>query len=113
MLKCSRSRWKGWVTINSFCRQVLIRLMIMVKWILKQSLPNNISGLKVQPAPMSLSILKVSNISKSYKKQVAVSNISFDVYPGEVYGIIGPNGSGKTTTLSIILGLLKPDEGKI
>lgn len=62
---------------------------------------------------MSLSILKVSDLCKSYGSQAAITNIKFDVYPGEVYGIIGPNGSGKTTTLSIILGLLRADSGTV
>lgn len=62
---------------------------------------------------MSLSILKVAGLSKSYHGHPAITKITFDVYPGEVYGIIGPNGSGKSTTLSIILGLLRADEGSV
>lgn len=56
-------------------------------------------------------ILTINGISKKYGKVQAVNNLSVTVKKGQVFGILGPNGSGKTTTLSIILDLLKPDEG--
>ena len=56
-------------------------------------------------------ILSISNISKRYGKIQAVSDLSLDVLKGQVLGILGPNGSGKTTTLSIILELIKPNSG--
>jgi ABC-2 type transport system ATP-binding protein len=56
-------------------------------------------------------VLSVSNISKSYKRLQALKNISFSVPEGSVFGILGPNGSGKTTTLGIVLDVLKADAG--
>jgi len=60
-------------------------------------------------------MLKLENVSKSYDSGniKAVDNVSFEVKPGEIFGFLGPNGAGKTTTLKMIVGLLKPDEGKI
>ncbi len=56
-------------------------------------------------------VLTLSNISKSYKGLQALKGISFSVPEGSVFGILGPNGSGKTTTLGIILDVLKADAG--
>ncbi len=72
-------------------------------------------------------ILKVVNVSKTFnlsKKQqklehakskvkVAVNNLSFTAYKGEIYGLLGPNGAGKTTTLRMISTLIAPDNGEI
>jgi ABC-2 type transport system ATP-binding protein len=57
--------------------------------------------------------IRVENISKSYGDFRAVNNLSFDVYEGEVFAMLGPNGSGKTTTMRMILDILKPDTGRI
>jgi ABC-2 type transport system ATP-binding protein len=57
------------------------------------------------------SILQISNIEKSYGKIKALNGVSFDVPQGSIFGILGPNGSGKTTLLSIILDVLKADNG--
>ena len=59
------------------------------------------------------SVLTVHGLSKRYGATVAVDDISLDVREGSFYGIVGPNGAGKTTTLSMITGLLRPDEGRI
>jgi len=56
--------------------------------------------------------ISLSNISKSYKKVNAVQDISFDVNPGELFGLIGPDGAGKTTIFRILNTLLIPDEGR-
>lgn len=56
-------------------------------------------------------VLSLNNISKSYGPIQALKNVSFDVPPGTVFGILGPNGSGKTTLLSIILDVLKANNG--
>lgn len=56
-------------------------------------------------------ILSINNISKRYGKIQAVNGLSLDVQSGQVFGILGPNGSGKTTTLSIILELIKANTG--
>tara|TARA_B100001115_G_C15776004_1_gene381260 strand:- start:293 stop:1012 length:720 start_codon:yes stop_codon:yes gene_type:complete len=57
--------------------------------------------------------LEVINLEKNYQDKKAVENISFKVNQNEIIGILGPNGCGKTTTLGMILGLLKPSNGKI
>jgi ABC-2 type transport system ATP-binding protein len=64
--------------------------------------------------------LQVSALSKSYRvghirqrRRPALTDLTFDVLPGEVFGYLGPNGSGKTTTLKILTGLLRPDAGSI
>jgi len=56
-------------------------------------------------------ILTLNNIAKSYGRIKALNGVSFEVPPGSVFGVLGPNGSGKTTLLSIILDVLKSDEG--
>ncbi|MFP3860673.1 MAG: ABC transporter ATP-binding protein [Bacteroidales bacterium] len=57
-------------------------------------------------------ILQVDNLSKHYGRLRALHNLNLNVPKGSVYGLLGPNGSGKTTTLSIALGVLKPGSGK-
>lgn len=56
-------------------------------------------------------VLSISNISKRYGKIQAVNDLSLEVAKGQVFGILGPNGSGKTTTLSVILDLIKANSG--
>ena len=57
--------------------------------------------------------LKIVELSKDYDDKNAVKNISFEVKQNEIVGILGPNGCGKTTTIGMILGLLKPSKGKV
>ena len=57
--------------------------------------------------------IEVINLSKTYKSKKAVSNINFKINENEIVGLLGPNGCGKTTTIGMILGLLKPTSGKI
>ncbi|WP_041081040.1 ABC transporter ATP-binding protein [Thermotoga profunda] len=58
-------------------------------------------------------VLKVEGLSKSYRNKKAVDNISFEIEQGCIFALLGPNGAGKTTTIKCILGLRKPDSGKI
>ena len=58
-------------------------------------------------------ILKVDGISKRFGNVVAVDNVSFELRQGELLGVIGPNGSGKTTMVNLITGFAKPDSGKV
>ncbi len=60
-----------------------------------------------------LTVLEVSNLSKSYGKVIGVKDISFKLKQGSILGLIGPNGSGKTTTIKSILNLLKKDSGDV
>ena len=57
--------------------------------------------------------IKVINLKKSYGSKEAVKNINFEIKENEIVGLLGPNGSGKTTTIGMILGLLKPSSGEI
>ncbi len=58
-------------------------------------------------------VIEVSNLTKEYKSVRAVNDISFDVYEGEIVGLLGPNGSGKSTTINSILSLLSFSKGSI
>ena len=62
---------------------------------------------------MSTPLLKVTDLKKSYGAVVAVAGVSFEVMAGEIFGVIGPNGSGKTTMFNSVLGQIKPNSGKI
>jgi ABC-2 type transport system ATP-binding protein len=57
--------------------------------------------------------IEVINLSKNYKSKNAVNNINFKINENEIVGLLGPNGCGKTTTIGMILGLLKPTSGQI
>ena len=57
--------------------------------------------------------LRVDNVSKRYGDFTAVEDLSFNVEAGRIFGFLGPNGAGKTTTIRMIVGITKPDEGKI
>lgn len=62
---------------------------------------------------MSAPLLKVSHLKKAYGAIQAVGGVSFEVMPGEIFGVIGPNGSGKTTMFNSVLGQISPDSGSI
>jgi len=62
---------------------------------------------------MPTSSLELGSITKNFSGQAAVSDLSLRLEPGEIYGLIGPNGSGKTTTIKMIAGLYKPTSGSI
>ncbi|MBR6721295.1 MAG: LPS export ABC transporter ATP-binding protein [Alistipes sp.] len=57
--------------------------------------------------------LFTSELVKSYKSRTVVNHVSIDVKQGEIVGLLGPNGAGKTTTFYMIVGLIKPNEGRI
>lgn len=58
-------------------------------------------------------VLSLRNINKSFGKRRIISDLSFDVYPGEVFGFLGPNGAGKTTTIKMVMGFLGVDSGDV
>ena len=57
--------------------------------------------------------LEVKNLEKKFKNFTAVKNINFHIDNGQTLGVLGPNGCGKTTTIGMLLGLIKPSNGKI
>src|SRR5574342_1224550 len=69
-----------------------------------------LSGVRRQA--MAEPVIHVQDLTRRCGDFVAVDHINFDVQPGEVVGYLGPNGSGKTTTIRMLLGLLRPSEGK-
>ena len=62
---------------------------------------------------MTRPLLDVKGLKKSYGAIRAVAGVSFEVMPGEIFGVIGPNGSGKTTMFNSVLGQIEPDAGEI
>ena len=58
-------------------------------------------------------VIDVKKLTKEYKNLKAVDNLSFEVYEGEILGLLGPNGSGKSTTINCILSLLNFSKGSI
>ena len=64
-------------------------------------------------APKKTPLLETDGLVKAFKKRTVVRGVSITVHAGEVVGLLGPNGAGKTTTFSMIVGLLKPDTGRI
>lgn len=62
---------------------------------------------------MDTSVLKVSHLKKQIQKKLIIEDVSFDIQAGEIVGFLGPNGSGKTTTLRMIVGLSTPTSGDV
>jgi lipopolysaccharide export system ATP-binding protein len=58
-------------------------------------------------------ILRADNIVKRYKSRTVVKNVSFEVNQGEIVGLLGPNGAGKTTSFYMVVGMIKPNSGRI
>lgn len=71
------------------------------------------SGTQQRPIAQRKAVLEVRGIEKSFGAVQANRGISFDVYEGEILGVIGPNGCGKTTLFNCILGQLRPDAGTV
>jgi ABC-2 type transport system ATP-binding protein len=68
---------------------------------------------RIKAARMLDPIIKVENLTKNYGDFEAVKGLSFEVYPGEIFGLLGPNGAGKSTTLEIIETLRQKTSGKV
>ena len=66
-----------------------------------------------QEIPAGNSVIRVSELRKTYGSTLAVDNVSFEVKTGEIFGLIGPNGAGKTTTMECVEGLRTPDRGTV
>ena len=57
--------------------------------------------------------INAQNLTKRFGDFTAVDGVNFEVYPGEIFGFLGPNGSGKTTSIRMMLGLMKPTSGEV
>ena len=57
--------------------------------------------------------IKIKNLYKNYKGFEAVKNLNFEIKKGSITGLLGPNGCGKTTTIGMILGLIRPTKGEV
>ena len=62
---------------------------------------------------MGKPVIEINNLTKQFNNTLAVKNISFKVDKGKIIGLLGPNGCGKTTTIGMILGLIKPSSGSV
>ncbi len=62
---------------------------------------------------MSEAVIEARGLTKRYGRAVAVDHLDLTVEKGEVFGVLGPNGSGKTTTILMLLGLTEPTEGSV
>lgn len=62
---------------------------------------------------MSTPLIDVSGLTKNFGSVRALAGLTFNILPGEIYGLLGPNGSGKTTTIKSIIGLIEPNSGSI
>jgi len=60
-----------------------------------------------------MSVLVLDRVSKRYGDKVALSDVSFEVRPGEVFGLLGPNGAGKTTTIRVVMDIVRADSGSV
>jgi ABC-2 type transport system ATP-binding protein len=63
--------------------------------------------------PLMEKVLEIDKMTKRYKNNRGVNNISLDIYAGDVFGFLGPNGAGKTTVMKAIMGFIKTNEGSI
>jgi len=57
--------------------------------------------------------ITIESVRKTFDRKVAVNDLTLSVPPGEIHGLLGPNGSGKSTTMKMVMGIIKPDYGKI
>ena len=62
---------------------------------------------------MNQETIKISNLTKRYKNALAVKKINFEINKGKIMGLLGPNGCGKSTTIGMMLGLIKPTSGSV
>lgn len=86
--------------------------MVAPRWRLGHEPTTARGRLEVQTA-MSDNVIEVQNLTKRYGQTTVVKGISFSVRPGEIFGLLGPNGSGKTTTILMLLGLTEISEGYV
>ena len=78
-----------------------------------QNTHNSLAGASVKEKERSEIAIKVSDLTRKFGDFTAVDRVSFEVKGGEIFGLLGPNGSGKTTTIRVITGLLTPTSGSV
>ena len=72
-----------------------------------------IKKFRIKSFKQKKTILSLKNISLSFQKRQILQNISFEINQGEIFGMLGPNGVGKSTIFNLVTGLIKPDKGDI
>jgi ABC-2 type transport system ATP-binding protein len=60
-----------------------------------------------------MAIVQLQNVSKAYDSKIAVDDLSFEIAPGSMFGLLGPNGSGKTSSIRMMIGMTMPDTGSV
>ncbi len=79
----------------------------------RQNIPDQVPNFRVQYQSSFMTVIEVSHLSKFYNDVHAVNDISFTVNEGDVYGFLGQNGAGKSTTIRMLLSLVQPSAGSI
>ena len=72
-----------------------------------------IKPFRIKSFKKNIQIVNFKNVTLSYGKRKILDNINLDIYPGEILGLLGPNGVGKSTLFNLLIGLIKPDSGQI
>ena len=72
-----------------------------------------IKSFRIKSFKKNIQIVNFKNVTLSYGKRKILNNINLDIYPGEILGLLGPNGVGKSTLFNLLIGLIKPDSGQI
>ena len=72
-----------------------------------------IKKFRIKSFKQKTTLLKLQNISLSFQNRQILENISFEINQGEIFGMLGPNGVGKSTIFNLVTGLIKPDNGDI
>jgi ATP-binding cassette ChvD family protein len=108
----------AWIKMNSKQRHELTRdrLANYERLLAKESAANSQDAAIIQIAPgpqLGDQVIEFKNVSKAYGDQVLMKDVTFQIPNGAIVGIIGPNGTGKTTLMRMIVGTEKPDSGKI
>jgi len=72
-----------------------------------------VNGNKYVVKPREAGVLRCEELVKRYGQRAVVNHVSVEVHPGEIVGLLGPNGAGKTTTFYMLVGLVRPNEGRV
>ena len=74
---------------------------------------SQIKAFRIKSFKKNVQICSFKNICLSYGERKILDNINLDIYPGEILGLLGPNGVGKSSLFNLLIGLVKPDSGHI